>query len=61
VLMLIRNGTQHIYKTYSRDQGETWSTPEPTELAAPRSPVKVGRIPSTGDLLVVRNNSPKLR
>ena len=62
VLMLIRNGTQHIYKSYSRDQGETWSTPEPTELAAaPRSPVKVGRIPSTGDLLVVWNNSPKLR
>ena len=62
VLMLIRNGTQRIYQTRSRDQGETWSTPEPTDLAAaPRSPVKVGRIPSTGDLLVVWNNSPDRR
>ena len=56
------NGTQRIYQTRSRDQGETWSTPEPTDLAAaPRSPVKVGRIPSTGDLLVVWNNSPDRR
>ncbi|MCI0624999.1 MAG: glycoside hydrolase [Acidobacteria bacterium] len=62
VLMLIRNSTKRIHKAYSYDQGETWSTPVPTQLAAaPRSPVKAKRIPSTGDLLVVWNNAPDKR
>jgi hypothetical protein len=47
-------GSQYI--AYSRDRGETWSTPGPSELASPVSPASIERIPSTGDLLAVWND-----
>ncbi|HWQ54994.1 MAG TPA: sialidase family protein [Bryobacteraceae bacterium] len=61
VMMWIRAGTGHIHRCYSSDRGETWSTPEAMELASPLSPQSIKRIPSTGDLLLVWNNSPKDR
>jgi sialidase-1 len=61
VLMWIRSDRKKIYRCLSRDRGETWSTPEPMELDAPVSPQSMKRIPSTGDLLLVWNNSTDKR
>ena len=61
VLMWIRNSTGHIYRCFSSDRGETWSEPQPMSLQTPVSPQSIKRIPSTGDLLLVWNNSPDQR
>jgi hypothetical protein len=61
VMMWLRAGTGRIHRCYSSDRGETWSQPEPMELDSPLSPQSIKRIPSTGDLLLVWNNSPKER
>ena len=60
IMMVIRNIHERVYKSYSRDEGLTWNDPEPIEqLVAPRSPAAIMRIPSTGDLVIVWNYSPK--
>ncbi len=61
VMMWIRNQKGKIYRSYSSDRGESWSAPEAMELDSPLSPQSIKRIPKTGDLLLVWNNSPKLR
>jgi sialidase-1 len=61
VLMWMRTSTGHIHRCYSRDRGETWSEPQPMALDSPLSPQSIKRIPSTGDLLLVWNNSPDKR
>ncbi len=58
VLMVIRCELGHVYKAYSSDGGDTWSQPQPTPLQSPSAPATIKRIPSTGDLLIVWNNSP---
>ncbi|HEX2270800.1 MAG TPA: sialidase family protein [Pyrinomonadaceae bacterium] len=62
LMMIIRNQQERVYKSYSRDGGDTWSEPEPIEqLIAPVSPATIMRVPSTGDLAIVWNYSPKVR
>ncbi len=61
VLMVIRSDQGHVYKAYSVDGGVTWSAPEAMPLRSPSSPATIKRIPSTGDLLIVWNNSPDQR
>lgn len=56
LLMLFRTGEGCQYRTFSTDQGQTWSAVEPSHLISPMSPATVKRIPSTGDLLVVYND-----
>ena len=61
VMMIIRSVQEHVYKSFSRDAGETWTDPEPIkQLVAPRSPAAITRIPQTGDLAIVWNYSPKI-
>ena len=55
IMMFGRTLTGRIWKSYSEDFGLTWSEAEPTELASSASPVSIGRIPSTGDLLLIWN------
>lgn len=57
LLMFMRNQLGVIYRTVSADEGETWSTPEPTTLETPESCCFLTRIGATGDLAVVWNNS----
>ena len=58
VLMIMRTQLGYIAASYSTDGGETWSKPERLgELKAPESPAKIGRIPATGDLLLIWNNN----
>jgi sialidase-1 len=62
VLMVIRNQQERVYKAISKDGGDTWAEPEAMEqLVAPVSPATIMRIPSTGDLAIVWNYSPKVR
>jgi len=58
ILMVIRCELGYVYKAYSSDGGQTWSEPEPTLLQSPSAPATIKRIPSTGDLLILWNNSP---
>ncbi|MEN6458563.1 MAG: sialidase family protein [Thermoguttaceae bacterium] len=58
VMMLLRTNLGFIAKSYSSDGGKTWSPPVAIKgLVSPNSPASVKRIPQTGDLLLVWNNS----
>lgn len=60
VLMLMRTYSGSVARAYSDDKGETWSQGEMVpELPLPpnSSALNVKRIPSTGDLLLVRSSS----
>ncbi|MEF3308620.1 sialidase family protein [Paenibacillus sp. GYB004] len=46
------------YGMYSRDGGETWSSPEPTPFSSPCSPLSMKRIPDQDALLAVWNPIP---
>jgi len=56
VLMVMRTQLGSPFKTYSSDDGETWSKPQTTGLACPESCPELTRLPKTGDLLLVWNN-----
>ena len=53
VLMLLRTNVGRIFQSISADGGDHWSLPKPTELASGDVPCCVGRLRTTGDLLVV--------
>ena len=55
VWMLIRTDRGLIDEACSTDRGETWSDPVSSGIEAPQSPFVLTRIPSTGDLLLIRN------
>jgi predicted neuraminidase len=58
VMMWLRTSTGKIHACYSADSGKTWGDTEPLGVTAPISPASIKRIPTTGDLLMVWNNSP---
>ena len=56
LIMLVRTQLGHIYKSYSQDQGEHWTESRPIlEIEVPESCIQLGKIPATGDLLLVYN------
>ncbi len=57
LLMYIRTSPGPIYQCFSSDQGVSWTIPEPSPLVHPTSPMQLKRIPSTGDLVCLWNNS----
>ena len=57
LLMFTRNVPGPMFQTFSADGGATWSAPEPSPLVHPRSPMQLRRLPSTGDLLCIWNDS----
>jgi len=59
LLMHMRTQMGHIVVSESNDGGETWSEPRNWGVAAPEAPSTLRRIPSTGDLLLVWNDSIK--
>ena len=62
VMMIIRTDLGIIAKSYSTDGGATWSKPEPIKgIIAPNAPASIARLPQTGDLLLVWNNSATAR
>jgi sialidase-1 len=57
ILMYMRTSSHVQYISHSKDHGVTWSPAEPSNIASPRSPAVIKRIPSTGDLIMVWNNN----
>lgn len=57
ILMLIRNQLGFIGKSLSADGGDTWSPMESLGVRSPEAPATIRRIPATGDLLLVWNNT----
>ncbi len=58
VLMVVRNQLGSLFISESGDDGLTWAKPQTTGLRTPESCPELTRIPSTGDLLMIWNNSP---
>lgn len=57
LLVYLRSGVGFLFEAESRDRGETWSEPRPTNLNSPQAEPLLRRIPKTGDLLLVWCNS----
>jgi sialidase-1 len=57
LLMIIRTQLGHIATATSADGGHTWGEPSRLPVTAPESPAAIRRIPATGDLLLVWNNT----
>lgn len=56
LMMLMCIHLHPLFQSFSADAGDTWSTPQATDLATPVSTASIKRIPSTGDLLLVWND-----
>lgn len=62
VMMIVRTDLGIIAKAYSSDRGATWSKPEPIKgIVAPPAPSSIARLPQTGDLLLIWNNTTTTR
>ncbi len=61
LLLWLRTDRGRMYQSFSSDRGETWTQPEPSAVVSPLAPQSIKRIPQTGDLLLVWNNSEKFR
>lgn len=57
LLMLIRTQLGDVGKSYSDDSGETWSKLTSLGVRGPEAPSTLRRIPSTGNLLLIWNNT----
>jgi len=56
LLAVLRTSLGTLYKSYSHDQGDTWTQPVSTGLASPASTPLLKRLPGTRDLLLIWNN-----
>ena len=57
VMAWFRSGDGFQYKSFSNDNGMTWSQPIPaTEFKCPQAPLSMKRNPATGDLYAVWND-----
>ena len=59
LLMHLRNQTGRIYRSWSTDGGTSWSRPEMLHVATSNTPCLLSRIPSTGDILMVWNQTSR--
>ena len=53
--MLLRTDQGTLFQTYSQNRGEHWNETESSGIAAPMAPFVLQRIPTTGDILLIRN------
>ena len=53
--MLARSLVGRLVRSYSEDDGTTWSIPEVMDIASDGAPCATRRIPETGDILCVWN------
>lgn len=58
--MLVRTDQGTLWQTGSCDRGVTWTEPSDSGIESPQAPFVFTRIPSTGDLLLVRNPKANL-
>lgn len=57
LMMILRTQLGHIAAGYSDDGGDTWSEARSLGVVAPEAPATIRRIPATGDLLLIWNNT----
>jgi len=57
VAMIVRTQLGYIAISYSGDGGDTWSEPVSSGVRAPEAPATLRRIPATGDLLLIWNDT----
>jgi sialidase-1 len=57
ILMIVRTQLGYIGKSYSSDGGDTWSKLESLGVRAPEAPSTLRRVPSTGDLVLIFNDT----
>jgi hypothetical protein len=57
VLLLMRTKMGRFFQSFSSDGGDTWTLPEATTLSTGDVPCWLGRLRSTGDILVIWNQS----
>ena len=57
VMMIVRTQLGHIAAAHSSDGGDTWGEPFALDVTAPEAPATIGRLPSTGELLLIWNNT----
>jgi predicted neuraminidase len=60
ILMFLRTGGGTLWKTGSRDKGETWSPPQKTGIVAARSSHSLFRL-QDGRIVLTHNASPDVR
>ena len=53
LLMIMRTRVGRYFQAWSQDNGETWTRPQPTQLAGTQAPVQIRTIKETGHLLCV--------
>lgn len=54
-----RTDKMYQYESFSLDNGEHWTLPQPSRFTSPCSPMKLDRHPETGDLYAVWNPIPE--
>jgi len=57
IMMYMRTMSGVQFISYSKDQGQTWSRAEKSNIVSPCSPASITRIPDTGKLLLVWNEN----
>lgn len=57
LMMLARTDQGCQMRSHSTDNGETWSEMEKTDITSPLAPASVKRIPGSGHLLMLWNNT----
>jgi len=57
IMMIIRTQLGFIGRSYSNDLGDTWEPMTSLGVQAPEAPSTLRRIPATGDLLLIWNNT----
>ncbi len=55
LLMFMRTTLGVLFQSWSEDEGESWSMPEPTTLSSSYSPARLRAVPESGDLICVWN------
>jgi sialidase-1 len=58
LLMVMRTQLGSVFQSFSEDGGSTWSNAQTTGLQSPESCPGLIRIPQTGDLMLIWNDSP---
>lgn len=63
LLMMMRTRLGRYFQAWSYDNGETWTRPQPTQLAGTEVPCQVGTFPDSGHLLCVftQHNEEEIR
>ncbi len=58
LMMVMRTQLGSVFQSFSEDGGQSWSNAQTTGLRSPESCPLLMRIPQTGDLLLIWNDSP---